>query len=71
MLEVIRDEEKKNPEDKMRLFLIYYLSTVEEVPKEDMEAYEKALAAAGCDMAPLDYIKRSFIVFIGETRADG
>ncbi|ORZ00420.1 Sec1-like protein [Syncephalastrum racemosum] len=58
MLEVIRDEEKKNPEDKMRLFLIYYLSTVEEVPKEDMEAYEKALAAAGCDMAPLDYIKR-------------
>lgn len=58
LLEVIRDQEKKNPEDKMRLFLIYYLSTADEVPKEDMDAYEKALREAGCDMTPLEYIKR-------------
>ncbi|KAJ8663937.1 hypothetical protein O0I10_000212 [Lichtheimia ornata] len=58
LLEVIRDQEKKNPEDKMRLFLIYYLSTADEVPKEDMDAYEKALGEAGCDMTPLEYIKR-------------
>ncbi|KAI7897523.1 Sec1-like protein [Cokeromyces recurvatus] len=58
LLEAICDGEKKDPEDKMRLFLIYYLSTVEEVPKEDMEAYEKALAEAGCDMEPLNYIKK-------------
>lgn len=58
LLEAIRDAEKKNPEDKMRLFLIYYLSTVEEIPKDDMEAYEKALSEAGCDMEPLNYIKR-------------
>lgn len=57
LLEAIRDAEKKNPEDKMRLFLIYYLSTVEEIPKDDMEAYEKALSEAGCDMEPLNYIK--------------
>ncbi|CAO3629200.1 unnamed protein product [Mucor hiemalis] len=57
LLETIRDAEKKNPEDKMRLFLIYYLSTVEEISKDDMEAYEKALSEAGCDMEPLNYIK--------------
>lgn len=57
LLETIRDVEKKNPEDKMRLFLIYYLSTVEEIPKDDMEAYEKALSEAGCDMEPLNYIR--------------
>ncbi|KAG0167488.1 Vesicle trafficking between the ER and Golgi [Apophysomyces sp. BC1015] len=58
LLEVIRDMDKKNPEDKMRLFLIYYLSTAEEISNEDMEAYETALEAAGCDLAPLSYIKK-------------
>ncbi|KAI8097274.1 Sec1-like protein [Halteromyces radiatus] len=58
LLETIRDVEKKNPEDKMRLFLIYYLSTAEEVTPEDMDAYKKALEAAGCDMAPLKYIEK-------------
>ncbi|KAG0743310.1 hypothetical protein G6F57_000286 [Rhizopus arrhizus] len=58
LLEMIRDTEKKHPEDKMRLFLIYYLSTGEEIPKEDMEAYEKALSEVGCDLSPLNYIKK-------------
>ncbi|KAI8388355.1 Sec1-like protein [Radiomyces spectabilis] len=58
LLEALRDPEKKNPSDKMRLFLIYYLSTVEEISKEDMENYEKALQDAGCDLAPLHYIKK-------------
>ncbi|KAI7897405.1 Sec1-like protein [Mucor mucedo] len=57
LLETIRDMEKKNPEDKMRLFLIYYLSTVEEISKDDMETYENALSEAGCDVEPLHYIK--------------
>ncbi|KAG1339480.1 hypothetical protein G6F62_005770 [Rhizopus arrhizus] len=58
LLEMIRDTEKKHPEDKMRLFLIYYLSTGEEIPKEDMEAYEKALSEVGCELSPLNYIKK-------------
>ncbi|KAI8883816.1 Sec1-like protein [Backusella circina FSU 941] len=58
LLETFNDMEKKNPQDKMRLFLIYYLSTVEEIPKDDMDAYEKALEQAGCDMEPLNYIKK-------------
>ncbi|CAO3652312.1 unnamed protein product [Cunninghamella blakesleeana] len=58
LLEAINDPEKKNPEDKMRLFLIYYLSTVDDIPSDDMDAYKKALEAAGCDMNPLRYIEK-------------
>ncbi|ORX55144.1 Sec1-like protein [Hesseltinella vesiculosa] len=58
LLETFNDPEKTNPEDKMRLFLIYYLSTVDEIPPEDMDAYKKALEHAGCNMAPLKYIEK-------------
>ncbi|KAG0039770.1 Vesicle trafficking between the ER and Golgi [Podila clonocystis] len=57
ILEAINDPEKKVPEDKMRLFLIYYLSVQEDIPNEVMAEYEDALAKAGCDMAPLRYVK--------------
>ncbi|KAI8989582.1 Sec1-like protein [Pilobolus umbonatus] len=58
LLDIINDKEKTNPEDKMRLFLIYYLSTADEISKEDMETYEQALAEAGCEIEALHYIKR-------------
>ncbi|KAI1320030.1 Vesicle trafficking between the ER and Golgi [Mortierella claussenii] len=57
ILEAINDPEKKVPEDKMRLFLIYYLSVQEDIPNEVMQEYEDALVKAGCDLAPLRYIK--------------
>ncbi|KAG0089323.1 Vesicle trafficking between the ER and Golgi [Podila epicladia] len=57
ILEAINDPEKKVPEDKMRLFLIYYLSVQEDVPNDVMAEYEDALIKAGCDMAPLRYVK--------------
>ncbi|ORX84001.1 Sec1-like protein [Basidiobolus meristosporus CBS 931.73] len=56
ILEAIKDPTKK-PEDKMRLFLIYYLS-VEKISQEDMSEYEAALESAECDMKPLHYLKR-------------
>jgi hypothetical protein len=55
---MINDPEKKEPTDKLRLFLIYYLTITEEIPKDDMEDYEKALAAAGCKLEALNYIKK-------------
>lgn len=58
LLEMINDPEKKEPTDKLRLFLIYYLTITEEIPKDDMEDYEKALAAAGCTLDALNYIKK-------------
>ncbi|KAF9918517.1 Vesicle trafficking between the ER and Golgi [Lobosporangium transversale] len=57
ILEAINDPEKKVAEDKMRLFLIYYLSVQEDIPNDVMQEYEDALVKAGCDLAPLRYIK--------------
>ncbi|KAG0053761.1 Vesicle trafficking between the ER and Golgi [Gryganskiella cystojenkinii] len=57
ILEAINDPEKKVPDDKMRLFLIYYLSIPEDIPSDVMQEYEDALVKAGCDLAPLRYVK--------------
>ncbi|KFH72362.1 hypothetical protein MVEG_02653 [Podila verticillata NRRL 6337] len=57
ILEAINDPEKKVPEDKMRLFLIYYLSVQEDIPNDVMTEYEDALVKAGCEMDPLRYVK--------------
>lgn len=58
LLEVINDPERKNPVDKMRMFIIWYLSTESVVSKVDMNEYEEALKNAGCDLAPLTYVKK-------------
>ncbi|KAF9368736.1 Vesicle trafficking between the ER and Golgi, partial [Mortierella sp. AD011] len=47
IMEAINDPEKKVPEDKMRLFLIYYLSIQEDISNELMQEYEDALVKAG------------------------
>ncbi|KAI8919611.1 Sec1-like protein [Entophlyctis helioformis] len=56
LLEAIRDD-KKSPEDKMRLFIIYYLS-VDDISKEDLAEYEAALSHAGCNTAPISHVKQ-------------
>ncbi|KAK9343548.1 Sec1-like protein [Lipomyces starkeyi] len=58
ILEAINDPERKSPEDKLRLFLIYYISLDTTISAADMAEYEHALVAAGCDVSPLAYIKR-------------
>ncbi|KAM6336184.1 sec1 family domain-containing protein 1 isoform 2-T2 [Podargus strigoides] len=58
LLDMISDPDAGTPEDKMRLFLIYYISSAQ-VPSEiDLEQYKKALLDAGCNLAPLSYIKQ-------------
>ncbi|RUS30570.1 Sec1-like protein [Jimgerdemannia flammicorona] len=57
ILEAINDPEKRNAEDKLRIFIIYYLLTTEDISKDDLLDYEKALSNAGCDLAPLKYVK--------------
>ena len=52
---MIRDTEKQN-EDKLRLALLYVLSC--DIPASDESEIEKALVEAGCDVKPLQYIKR-------------
>uniref|UniRef100_A0A669BPZ1 Sec1 family domain-containing protein 1 n=1 Tax=Oreochromis niloticus TaxID=8128 RepID=A0A669BPZ1_ORENI len=46
------------PEDKMRLFLIYYITAQQAPSESDLEQYKKALLDAGCDLSPLNYIKQ-------------
>jgi sec1 family domain-containing protein 1 len=58
LLEVINDPERKNPVDKLRLFIIWYVSSDGEVSRSDMVQYEEALKAAGCDTAALKYVQK-------------
>ncbi|KAJ1650415.1 Vesicle trafficking between the ER and Golgi [Dispira simplex] len=58
LLETILDPSKTTPEDKLRLFLIYYL-TVADLSDQDYHQFEEALGAAGCNLASLRFIKKS------------
>ncbi|UKZ91198.1 uncharacterized protein TrAFT101_006191 [Trichoderma asperellum] len=59
VLEIIKDENKGNdPTDKLRLFIIWFLSTEQEVARADFESFEKALEAAGADVSSLPYIRQ-------------
>ena len=59
ILELLNDEAKgKEPLDKLRLFIIWFLSTEQELSRSDMDRFEEALKSAGCDVTPLAYVKR-------------
>lgn len=58
LLEIINDPERKSPVDKMRMFIIWYLSTESVVSKGDIVEYEAALKGVDCDLAPLAYVKK-------------
>lgn len=59
IMEVIKGADKGNePTDKLRLFIIWFLSTEQELSRAEFEAFEKALEAAGSDVSSLPYIKQ-------------
>ncbi|KEY72088.1 hypothetical protein S7711_00104 [Stachybotrys chartarum IBT 7711] len=59
IMEIITDGNKgTDPVDKLRLFIIWYLSAEQEVSRADYEGFEKALAAAGADISCLSYIRQ-------------
>jgi hypothetical protein len=59
MLELLNDEGKgKEPLDKLRLFIIWFLSTEQDVSRADMDRFEDALTKAGADITALNYVKR-------------
>ncbi|XP_028677110.1 sec1 family domain-containing protein 1 [Erpetoichthys calabaricus] len=58
LLDMISDPDAGTPEDKMRLFLIYYITSQQPPSEVDMEQYRKALADAGCNLSPLNYIRQ-------------
>ncbi|KAI1332538.1 sec1 protein [Xylariaceae sp. FL0255] len=59
MLETIKDETKgQDPLDKLRLFIIWFLSTEQEVSRTDWTQFEEALTAAQVNSTCLAYIRQ-------------
>ncbi|RYP84093.1 hypothetical protein DL770_005265 [Monosporascus sp. CRB-9-2] len=57
ILEFIRDDTKgKDPLDKLRLFVIWFLSTEQDTSTAEWNQFKEALTAAGVDTASLPYI---------------
>lgn len=57
ILDIIADPEAGNVDDKMRLFVIYYICLTH-LTDAELKKFENALLEAGCDLSPLAYIKR-------------
>jgi len=59
MLELLNDAAKgKEPLDKLRLFIIWFLSTEQDVSRAEMDRFEDALTRSGADITALTYVKR-------------
>ena len=60
ILEALRNPAMQNPEDKLRLFLVYYLSTPDaSLSRKEVEDFEATLRAQGVDLAALMYAKKA------------
>ena len=57
LIQVFEDPEAGTPEDKLRLFLIYYLCS-SNISEAEVAQYSKALEECGCNMASLQFLKR-------------
>lgn len=57
LYDLLSDPESGKPEDKMRLFIIYYICTPF-ISDADYKKYEGVLSEAGCNLAPVVYLKR-------------
>ncbi|KAL4809911.1 Sec1-like protein [Aspergillus unguis] len=60
ILELINDPAKgNNPTDKLRIFLIWFLSTETELSRSDISQFEEALTRTGVqDVSPIAYVKQ-------------
>lgn len=59
ILDLINDASKgTEPKDKLRLFIIWFLSTEQEISRTELERFEEALKTLGVDVTPLSYIRR-------------
>lgn len=56
LVEVMRDPDFGTPEDKMRLFIIYYICS--NVADAEYQKLEQVLKECGCDLAPMPYVQR-------------
>lgn len=57
IMDIISDVEAGCADDKMRLFIIYYICSTH-LSDGELKKFETSLLEAGCDLSPLTYIKR-------------
>lgn len=57
LFDILSDPESGTPDDKMRLFIIFYICTPF-INETDYKKYENVLLEAGCNLAPMAYLKR-------------
>ncbi len=57
MLDIVSDPSAGTPEDKMRLFVIYYLLSPD-MTEGELTQYTAALESVGADVRPLEYLKK-------------
>jgi len=57
ILALIQNPDSGTEIDKLRLFLIYYLSN-QNMQKSDLESFEKVLQDAGADISAISYVKK-------------
>lgn len=58
LMDLINDPEAGTAEDKMRLFLIYFICNHNTISEEEILNISSALQTAGCTLNALEYIKR-------------
>lgn len=60
ILDTIKDASLESPEDKLRLFIIYYLSAPDSAftSRSDLEECEKLLKEQGANLGALQYVKK-------------
>lgn len=57
LIELLKDPEFGKPEDKLRLFFIYYICTPN-IPDNEFNRFKSVLSEAGCDLSALPYLER-------------
>ena len=57
VLDLVSDPAAGTPEDKMRLFIIYYILSPD-FSDADLPQYEATLQEMGADTSPLSYLKK-------------
>ena len=59
MLDLISDKDKgNNPADKLRLFIIWFLSIDQDINSNEWQQFLDALSATGVDVTCLPYIRQ-------------
>ncbi|KAJ9156190.1 Golgi transport protein Sly1 [Pleurostoma richardsiae] len=58
VLELIKDSDKGEPVDKLRFFIIWFLSTEQDVSRAEWQQFDEALKEAGVDTTSLSYVRQ-------------